>query len=88
MKCRVFRSDNKPESYLYVSASGNLDDLPAELLQMFGEPVLVMEIELSEKSRLARVDAFKVIEGLEQEGFFLQLPSGIPTEDEITLLLP
>jgi uncharacterized protein YcgL (UPF0745 family) len=86
MKCRVFRSDRKAETYLYVSSDVIFDDLPADLLRMFGEPAFVMELELSKESRLARVDASKVIQGLEQEGFFLQLPPELPTEEEISRL--
>jgi uncharacterized protein YcgL (UPF0745 family) len=86
MKCTVFRSDKKSETYLYVSAAADFDDLPANLRRMFGEPAFVMELELSKESRLARVDASKVIQGLEQEGFFLQLPPELPTEEEISRL--
>ena len=43
-----------------------------------------MRLELSQTSRLARVDAAAVIQELEENGYFLQLPPGISTEEEIS----
>lgn len=81
--CVVYRSGRKAETYLYVAADLPFDDLPAELRERFGEPTFVMRLELSPKRKLSRVAVERVIEGLENDGFFLQLPPRLPIEEEI-----
>ena len=84
MNCVVYKSDRKPETYLYLTDHCEFQDLSGELQQIFGAPVKVMRLELSQKSRLARVDASAVIQALEENGYFLQLPREISTEEEIS----
>jgi uncharacterized protein YcgL (UPF0745 family) len=81
--CSVFRSGNKSETYLYLARGHAYEDLPTELRQAFGEPVFVMQLELDEDRKLARVDAREVLEQLEAQGFYLQLPPKIGVEEEI-----
>ena len=82
--CRVFRSARKAETYLYLAQHLAFDDLPPELRQAFGEPVFVMQLKLGAERRLARVDVRQVLEQLKRCGFFLQMPSELPVEEEIT----
>jgi len=82
--CSVFRSGRKAETYLYLAQGHAWEDLPAELRQAFGEPVFVMQLKLDEGRRLARVDTLEVMEQLETQGFFLQLPPEIGVEEQIT----
>jgi uncharacterized protein YcgL (UPF0745 family) len=82
--CSVYRSGRKAETYLYLAQGRSFEDLPAELLQAFGEPALVMQLNLYADRRLARVDTKQVLEHLELQGFYLQLPPEIPVEEEIT----
>ena len=84
MICNVFRSEKKPETYLYLARGTEFDDLPTELQQVFGDPKKVMGLVLSPDRQLAQVDVVKVIECLKNDGFYLQLPPKTPTEDEIT----
>jgi uncharacterized protein YcgL (UPF0745 family) len=81
--CTVYRSERKPETYLYLPLGGRYEDLPAELQQAFGTPLMVMQLKLAADSRLARVDASQVLAALEQQGYYLQLPPQVPVEDEI-----
>jgi len=83
IRCKVYRSDKKAETYLYLSDEMDFKDLPQELQDRFGEPFLVMPLELSEDSKLARVDVGKVLESLAECGFYLQLPPKLPIEEEI-----
>ncbi len=87
MNCSIYRSDNKPETYLYLAADVSFEDLPEDLLQIFGEPLLVMNLELGAKGKLAQVNVSTVIKELETNGYFLQLPPKIPTEEQITRLI-
>jgi uncharacterized protein YcgL (UPF0745 family) len=82
--CTVYRSGRKAETYLYLAQGRAFEDLPPQLRQAFGEPSFVMHLELDVDRRLARVDARQVVQHLETDGFFLQLPPEIPVEEEIT----
>jgi uncharacterized protein YcgL (UPF0745 family) len=84
MKCNVYRSDKKPETYLYLAAEQEFDDLPDELQQYFGTPALVMELECRPGMKLARADANRVMAELESQGFYLQLPPKVTVEEEIS----
>ncbi len=84
MNCVVYKSDRKPDTYLYLADHCEFQDLSGELQRIFGAPVRVMRLELSDKRRLARVDASAVIRALEKKGYFLQLPPKISTEEEIS----
>ena len=82
--CTVYRSDKKAETYLYLADKTAFDDLPEELRERFGEPALVMRLKLSADLKLARADVEKVLENLEEQGFYLQLPPKLPIEEEIS----
>jgi uncharacterized protein len=81
--CRIYRSERKAETYLYVLDTLDLDELPAELRSQFGQATLVMRLEIGPETKLSRVDNADVIRGLERAGYFLQLPPRIPVEQEI-----
>ncbi len=78
--CEVFRSSRKEEMYLYVEKSQGLKNLPEVLLKQFGEAESVMTLMLTPDKKLARVNAVEVLEKIETEGFFLQMP---PTQAEL-----
>lgn len=72
--CDVYRSPRKDEMYLYIDKSRGLQAVPEALLTQFGKPELVMTFLLDGKRTLARVDTARVIESLQQQGFYLQVP--------------
>ena len=78
--CEIFRSPQKEEMYLYVEKAKGLVDVPETLLKQFGEAESVMPIVLTPERRLARVDVAEVLEHIEANGFFLQMP---PTPQEL-----
>jgi uncharacterized protein YcgL (UPF0745 family) len=84
MKCLVYRSDKKPETYLYLALTSRYENLPRELQQTFGEPVFVMRLELTSGKRLALADAEKVRARLKDQGYFLQLPPTVNIEEQIS----
>jgi len=81
--CRIYRSERKAETYLYVLDTLDLDELPAELRSQFGQATLVMRLDIGPQTKLSRVDSADVVRGLERDGYFLQLPPRIPVEEEI-----
>jgi len=82
--CKVYRSEKKAETYLYLADELEFEDLPEELQERFGTPFLVMPLILTKKRKLARVDVEKVIRNLAEHGFYLQLPPKLPVEEEIS----
>ena len=82
--CKVYRSDNKPETYLFLADETEFDELPETLREHFGEPAFVMRLELTADVKLARADSQSVLENLEEHGFYLQLPPKLPVEEEIS----
>lgn len=60
--------------YVYMDRKMAVDDLPEVLRSMFGEPQHVMDLVLTENRKLARADARKVLEKIEEQGFYLQMP--------------
>ena len=73
-QCWIYKSPKKDEMYLYVNKQDCFDDVPEALLSRFGQPVFVMELELSPLRKLAREDSKTVINNLQQQGFYLQMP--------------
>ena len=84
MNCQVFRSNKKDETYLFLATRQSFDELPDDLRVMFGEPVFVMDLEISRESKLARAETKNVLESLDRLGYFLQLPPKIPIEEVIS----
>ncbi len=72
--CLVFRCEKRQEMYLYVREDMPLEELPENLLQLTGNLVEVMGLELDANRKLARVDVTAVITDLKEKGFHLQLP--------------
>lgn len=79
MQCSVYRSSLKDFTYIYLLEDHEYDDLPASLIAVFGEPVLVMSLQLSPERKLAYEDVNQVMENLAEKGYHLQLP---PQEDK------
>ena len=78
--CQIYRSARKQEMYLYVDKARGLEDVPEVLLRQFGEAEEVMTLALTKDRKLARADAQEVLEAIETQGFYLQMP---PTQAEL-----
>ncbi|HKY91170.1 MAG TPA: YcgL domain-containing protein [Nevskiaceae bacterium] len=72
--CRIYRCSRQDELYLYLRADLDPAALPAPLLKKAGRLTEVMTLDLEPSRKLARVDAAKVLEGLQRHGWYLQLP--------------
>ncbi len=80
LHCWVYRSPRKQEMYLYLAGEDAFDRVPEQLLENFGEPILVIELELSPKRKLAREDVNRVMSNLDEQGFHLQMPPQLSPE--------
>ena len=74
MYCVIYKSKKKQDTYLYVAAKDDFDAVPETLLGLLGEPVYVMELDLSQIRKLAEEDIQQVMKNLQEKGWHLQLP--------------
>lgn len=74
MKCYVYKSLKKEDTFLYLGGKDRFDLLPQELLILFGRPGFVLEFELTEDRMLAQADAKQVLADLHEHGYYLQVP--------------
>lgn len=61
-------------AYLYLLHGTDPQTLPEDLLQSFGAPSLILELDLHESRKLALVNPVDVIESINAQGFYLQMP--------------
>ena len=78
--CTIYRGSRESELYLYVVRGDDLSDMPEELLSRMGELKEVMSLVLSAERKLSRVKVETVLEEIEKNGYFLQLPPNITPE--------
>ncbi len=78
ISCHIYKSLRRDLMYLYLPQKDAFDGLPEALMQQFGEPIYVMELELSPDRPLANADITKVIGALKEPGFYLQMPPKDP----------
>lgn len=72
--CDVYKSRKMDEAYLYVSRKDGLSRVPEALLATFGKPELALTLMLSAEKKLARAEAARVLEKMNEQGFYLQVP--------------
>ncbi len=76
MKCAIYKSHRRADTYLYVEAEVKLMRVPEALLNLLGRLELVMTLELTPGQTLARADPNEVCRQLTEQGYYLQLPPG------------
>ena len=74
MQCAIYKSRKKQDTYLYLAAKEDFSRVPEPLLQLIGQPVHVMDLELSPDRKLAQEDAAEVLHNLQERGWHLQMP--------------
>ena len=80
IRCWIYRSGKKNEMYLYLDEEGGFERVPETLMNMFGAPALVMELELHPQRPLARENVLQVMDNLRSTGFHLQMPPTVVPE--------
>ena len=78
--CDIYRSPRKDEMYLYVIKQDGLTRVPEKLQEMFGKPVHVSTLLITPERKLARADVDKVINALQDQGYYLQMPPVVDDE--------
>lgn len=70
----IFSGSRKAEAYLYVDKADGLAEVPESLLKQFGEAKSVMTMLLDRERKLARVKAAEVLDKIDEQGYYLQMP--------------
>jgi len=76
MRCVVYKSERKPDCYLYVTTKDEFTEVPEALLNMMGELQFIMNLDLASRDKLGYADIAEVTRLLGEQGFFLQMPPG------------
>jgi uncharacterized protein len=82
MRCFVYKSLRKADTYLYLGQRDDFARVPPPLRDSLGALAFVMEFELTAERRLARQDAAVVRANLSGSGFHLQFPPLHQASDE------
>lgn len=77
MKCLVYKSKRKPDTYLYLDQTRALETLPDSVRTLLGELELVMELDLTPERKLARESTAVVLANLGNSGFHIQFPPNL-----------
>lgn len=85
LRCFIYRSDRKVDTYLYICEKDNFDQVPDELMSVFGEPEFSFEFELTPDRPLAKEDSAEVYENLNNQGFHLQMADDLLIEQQLAL---
>lgn len=83
MFCTVLKSHRKADTYLYIPKDTPLDELPENLVQLFTPHSHVTTLHVTPQRRLARMQGAQLLQHIETDGFFLQLP---PTQADLLAL--
>ena len=70
----VYKSKRMPDTYLYMAKDGSIEEVPDGLLAKFTDPQIFLEFELTKERHLEQADPAKVIESINESGYYLQLP--------------
>ncbi len=72
--CIIYRCSKQDEMYLYLREDFKTEDVPEALRTRVGRLTEVMRLQLTPERKLARVDVVRVIERLQSDGWYLQMP--------------
>ena len=75
MKCYVYKSLIKADTYIFLDQKDAFHKIPSKLLKLFGNPKFVLEFDLTKNRKLAIADANQVLANIEEQGYYLQMPS-------------
>lgn len=80
-KCFIYRCSRKPDMYIYLLEEDDFSKVPKAIYNSLGIIEFAMELELSPDKKLARTNAEEVIQSLEENSFYLQLPDTTSMEE-------
>lgn len=97
MHCDVYKFSKKDDLYVYIARPDYPNDveevkdwlsvLPKDFRQALGRETFVMHLDLVETPKLARVEKMEVLEKLQKQGYFVQMPAEEEWERQAKLKL-
>jgi uncharacterized protein YcgL (UPF0745 family) len=81
MRCFVYRSARREQTYVYLAERDAFDALPPPLLSALGTLQPVLELDLHQQRRLAREDPATVRRNLTAQGYHIQFPPPLEVGD-------
>ena len=77
MICYIYKSIRKPDYYLYTGKKDDFNCVPEELLKLLGNLEYVFEVQVDENTGLASSDPEVVLDNINNNGYYLQIPPKI-----------
>ena len=74
MEVKVFASNRKADTYLFVAVDKDVEELPEALLTLLGDLRDVLEMDLTEERQLVRCSGAEVLASIAEVGYYLQMP--------------
>ena len=71
MICAVYRSKNRPNTYLFLDKKDDFSVIPDELLKIFGKPELTMVLPEDKLGKIAGVSKEKLLQELTTNRYWL-----------------
>ncbi len=79
----VYKSSRKANTYLYLTKRDDFKHVPDGLMILLGDLSSVLQFDIAKRENLPHADVGTVIQCLEENGYYLQLPPGDPQPDSI-----
>ncbi len=76
MRCFIYRSTKKHNTYLFLPKKDDFSEVPDTLMKLFGEAEYSFDFDLNPGKKLVMAEAAEVLRNISENGFFLQLPPG------------
>ncbi|MBF0470644.1 MAG: YcgL domain-containing protein [Gammaproteobacteria bacterium] len=70
----MYRSKQKEGYYLFLAQENDFSPVPEAIMRYFGTPEKSMTLYLNRQSKLAVSSSREVLAGLEENGFYIQIP--------------
>jgi uncharacterized protein YcgL (UPF0745 family) len=85
MLVHIYRSNRKPDTYLYLAEKDDFSMVPESLMTVFGEPEFSFSFQLSVEKKLIKEDTNTVLENLKEQAYHLQLQNDVLIEQMLTM---
>jgi uncharacterized protein YcgL (UPF0745 family) len=85
MLVHIYRSNRKPDTYLYLAEKDDFSMVPESLMTVFGEPEFSFSFQLSAQKQLIKEDTNTVLENLKEQAYHLQLRQDVLIEQMLTM---
>jgi len=85
MLVHIYRSNRKPDTYLYLAEKDDFSMVPESLMTVFGEPKFSFSFQLSAQKKLIKEDTNTVLENLKEQAYHLQLRKDVLIEQMLTM---